>query len=120
MFSPQANGAIPATDASRLPDGTIRTKAHVDSIFEGGVQLAGEKIGAQAVVIATEGPETARLLGEENVAGSRGVTCLYFDAAETPLAEPTSCSQRGRKRYCKQPLFSECGWHLRTHLKVGP
>jgi len=83
-------GAIPQQIASRLPDGSIRTKVHVDSIFEGGVQLAGgEKIGAQAVVIATEGPETARLLGEENVAGSRGVTCLYFDAAETPLAEPT-------------------------------
>jgi phytoene dehydrogenase-like protein len=82
-------GAIPEQIAARLPAGTVRTEARVESIQEEGVTLkSGEKIKAQAVVVATEGPEVARLLGDKEKPGSRSVTCLYFETNEPPLSEP--------------------------------
>jgi phytoene dehydrogenase-like protein len=82
-------GAIPDQIATRLPEGTVRTEARVESIQEDGVTLkSGEKIKAQAVVLATEGPEAARLLGDKEKSGSRSVTCLYFETNEPPLSEP--------------------------------
>ncbi len=82
-------GAIPDQIASRLPAETIRTRTRVESIQEDGVILeTGEKMGARAVVLATEGPETARLLGDKEAPGSRSVTCLYYEAMEAPLREP--------------------------------
>ena len=82
-------GAIPEQIAARLPPGTVRTEAWVESIQEDGVTLkSGEKIKAQAVVVATEGPEAARLLGDKEKPGSRSVTCLYFETKEPPLSEP--------------------------------
>jgi len=72
-----------------LPAGTVRTEARVESIQEDGVTLkSGEKIKAQAVVVATEGPEVARLLGDKEKPGSRSATCLYFETNEPPLSEP--------------------------------
>ena len=82
-------GAIPEQIAARLPEGTVRTEARVESIHEDGVTLAsGEKIKAQAVVVATEGPEAARLLGDKEKPGCRSVTCLYFETNEPPLSGP--------------------------------
>jgi len=82
-------GAIPEQIAARLPAGTVRTEARVESIQEDGVSLkSGEKIKAQAVVVATEGPEAARLLNDKEKPGSRSVTCLYFETKEPPLSEP--------------------------------
>jgi hypothetical protein len=43
---------------------------------------------AQILVLAAEGPETARLLREEKPPGSRSATCVYFAAEEAPLTEP--------------------------------
>jgi phytoene dehydrogenase-like protein len=72
-----------------LPAGTVRTEARVESIQEDGVTLkSGEKIKAQSVIVATEGPEAARLLGDKEKPGSRSVTCLYFETKEPPLSEP--------------------------------
>lgn len=82
-------GAIPEQIAARLPVGTVRTGARVESIQEDGVTLkSGEKIKSKAVVVATEGPEAARLLGDKEKPGSRSVTCLYFETKEPPLSEP--------------------------------
>ena len=82
-------GAIPEQIAARLPAGTVRTEARVESIQEGGVTLqSGEKVKAHAVVVATEGPETARLLGNQERPGSRSVTCVYFVADEPPISAP--------------------------------
>ena len=82
-------GAIPEQIAARLPAGTVRTEARVESIQEDGVTLkSGEKIKAQAVVVATEGPEAARLLGDKEKPGSRSVSCLYYDTDEPPVSEP--------------------------------
>jgi phytoene dehydrogenase-like protein len=81
-------GAIPEQMAARLPAGTIRLGAHVASAGPREVRLdSGEAIGGDAVVIATEGPEAARL-GGLPAPGSRPVTCLYFAAERAPVAEP--------------------------------
>jgi len=82
-------GAIPDQVAARLPAGTVRTRVRVESIQEDGVILeSGEKIKAHAVVVATEGPEAAQLLGDKEKTGSRSVTCLYFETNEPPVSEP--------------------------------
>jgi len=82
-------GAIPEQIAARLPAGTVRTEARVESVQEDGVTLkSGEKIKARSVVVATEGPEAARLLGDKERLGSRSVSCLYFETDEPPLSEP--------------------------------
>lgn len=82
-------GAIPEQIAARLPAESLRTEARVESIQEDGVTLrAGERIKARAVVVATEGPEAGRLLGDKEKPGSRSVTCLYFETDDPPFSEP--------------------------------
>ncbi|HYN01303.1 MAG TPA: NAD(P)/FAD-dependent oxidoreductase [Vicinamibacteria bacterium] len=81
-------GAIPGQMARRLSEGTVRLGARVASAAPQEVRLeSGETIRGDAVVIATEGPEAARLAGLP-VPGSRPVTCLYFAAERAPVAEP--------------------------------
>jgi len=82
-------GAIPEQIAARLPEGTVRTGARVESIQEDGAILqSGEKIKARAAVVATEGPEAARLLGDKEKPGSRSVSCLYYETDDPPVSEP--------------------------------
>jgi phytoene dehydrogenase-like protein len=81
-------GAIPEQLASQLPQGLVRVNARAVSVQERGVNLeSGERIKGRAVVVGTEGPEAARLLGR-NPPASRSVTCLYFASLEPPLTEP--------------------------------
>ena len=82
-------GSIPEQIAARLPAESIRTEAPVASIQEDGVTLtSGEQIKAHAMVMATEGPEAARLLGDKEKPGSRSVSCLYYSTDEPPVSEP--------------------------------
>jgi phytoene dehydrogenase-like protein len=82
-------GAIAEQLAEGFPDGCIRTGSRVQTLEEGGVVLAsGHRIRARAVVLATEGPETARLIGLPKTAGSCGELCLYFAAEAPPIAAP--------------------------------
>lgn len=82
-------GAIPDQIAARLPAGRVRTEARVASIQADGVTLAGgERIKAHAVVVATEGPEAARLLGDTTIPGSRSASCIYYSAVDPPVPEP--------------------------------
>lgn len=72
-----------------LPADRIRTDSRVESIHPQGVVLkSDETIDGCAVVLATEGPETARLVGAPIQIGSRGELCLYFAAQKPPLDEP--------------------------------
>ena len=82
----QGMGAIPHQLAENMPDGSIRTDARVAAIHQGRVELtSGETIKGQVVIVATEGPETARLLGDRQIMDSRGELCLYYAAkAATP------------------------------------
>jgi len=78
-------GAIPGQIASRLPADSLRLNSRVESIQDQSVILSsGEKVTARALVLATEGPETARLLGEAKRSGSRSTTCVYFAADDPP------------------------------------
>jgi phytoene dehydrogenase-like protein len=82
-------GEIPAQLASRLPKGTIRLGRSVSSVKAGGVTLLdGEEMRADAVVVATEGPEAARLLRVIPKPSSKGATSLYFDVPVPPVAGP--------------------------------
>ena len=82
-------GAIPEQIVSRLPEGTVRTEARVESIQKEEVILhSGETIKARAVVVATQGPEAARLFGDKEKPGSRSVSCLYYETDEPPVSEP--------------------------------
>jgi phytoene dehydrogenase-like protein len=82
-------GAIPQQMARRLPKGTVRLGARVASVSPRGVRLeSGEKISGRAVVVATEGPEAARLTAQLATPASRSVTALYFAAEHAPIEEP--------------------------------
>jgi phytoene dehydrogenase-like protein len=82
-------GAIPAQLAGSLPAGTVRTGSPVAKVEEGKVVLASrEEIPARAVVLATDGGETSRLLGEEKPFAAVDCSCIYFTAAKPPVAEP--------------------------------
>jgi phytoene dehydrogenase-like protein len=85
----QGMSAIPEQLAENLPEGSIRTGARVESIHHGKVELnSGETIKGRAVVLATEGPETARLAGIPRQGSSRGELCLYYAAKNSPINRP--------------------------------
>jgi phytoene dehydrogenase-like protein len=81
-------GAIPAQLAGDLPDGVVRTSARVVAL-DGTTAVVddGTKVAARALVVATEGPVAAELLGIEDP-GSRAVACVYFGADHAPRPEP--------------------------------
>jgi phytoene dehydrogenase-like protein len=73
--------------AGGLPQGSIRVGAPVESVDAESVALAsGERLGARAVVVATDGTEASRLLAEIPAPSWRSVTCVYFAAPSTPFA----------------------------------
>ena len=81
--------AIPDQLMQDLPIDRIRTASRVASIHPGGVILeSGKTIDGCAVVLATEGPETARLTGNPKPGVSRGEICVYFAAKQSPVDEP--------------------------------
>jgi len=82
-------GQIPRQLASSLPEGVVRLNTRVEAVKAGEIRLeSGEELKAQAVVVATDGPEAMRVLGTRKKVQSRGVSCLYFDAPESPVEEP--------------------------------
>lgn len=82
-------GAIPEQLASGLPVSAFRFGAQVECLQNGGVMLgSGEMLGARAVVVATEAPAAARLLGNTQPVASMGTCCLYFAARKPPVSEP--------------------------------
>jgi phytoene dehydrogenase-like protein len=82
-------GAIPQQLAAALPQETVHLHTPVRAVTPGRVLLvSGDERRAKAVVVATAGPEAARLLGDTVQPGSRSVTCLYFAATRSPLSEP--------------------------------
>ena len=82
-------GAIARQLSENLPADRIRTGARVESIREKcAVLTSGERIGCRTVVLATEGPETVRLLEKPAPIASRGELCLYFAAKDAPMDAP--------------------------------
>ena len=82
-------GAIPAQIAAALPADTVRLATPVAAIDAGRCILrSGDVLEGRAVVVATEGPEAARLLDLPPPSRSRAVTCLYYAAERAPIAAP--------------------------------
>jgi phytoene dehydrogenase-like protein len=82
-------GEIPLQLAGRLPEGAVRLGARVVEVAPGKVTLeSGEELLGEAVVVAVEGPEAARLLPGITDPGSKSTVCLYFDAPEPPVRGP--------------------------------
>ncbi len=81
-------GAIPAQLAADLPDGAVQLGARVTAV-DGTTAVVdgGRSVSARAVVVATEGPTAAGLLGIPDP-GSRAAVCLYFAADCAPRPEP--------------------------------
>ncbi|MFZ9676680.1 MAG: protoporphyrinogen/coproporphyrinogen oxidase [Ilumatobacteraceae bacterium] len=77
-------GRIPDQLASRLPAGSIHLATPVTAVHADGVDVSGHRITARAVLVATEGPAAATLLGLPSVR-SRSVSCVYFAADEAPV-----------------------------------
>lgn len=82
-------GALADQLAGCLDDRALRLRAPVERILDDSVLLAGgERVGAPAVVVATEAPEARRLLGDLATPAWRGVTTLWFAAPKAPIDEP--------------------------------
>jgi hypothetical protein len=79
---------IPEQLATRLAPDSLELNCSVQRISDGGVVLGdGEERQAKALVVATGGPEAARLLGREPTK-TRGTTCFYFSAPLPPIKGP--------------------------------
>lgn len=124
----QGMGAIPAQLAEKLPGGSIRTGTRVESVHQGKVELtSGESIKGQAIVLATEGPETARLAAIPVQSGSRGEICLYFAAEKPPIDEPYLILNGDRTGWVNSltvpsivaPSYAPAGQHLISVVVIG-
>jgi phytoene dehydrogenase-like protein len=76
--------AIPRQLADRLPVGTVHLGAPVTAATPTSVTVDGSTISAAAVVVATEGPVAASLLGLAPVE-SKSVGAVYFAAPTPPI-----------------------------------
>ena len=82
-------GEIPRQLGAGIPKDRIQFNMKVDSIDHGGLTLAnGQKIDAKTIVLATEGPETIRLLKKSAQSVSMKERCLYFSAETSPIDKP--------------------------------
>ena len=74
--------------AGRLAPGTVRLGSAVAGLHEGGVRLAdGDVVEAARVVVATDGPQAARLLDEIDDPGSLAVGACWYAAERDPVGE---------------------------------
>jgi protoporphyrinogen oxidase len=81
-------GAIPAQIAEKFPADSIRLNSRVESLHENEITLAGgEAVRSRAIVVATDAPSAAHLVGETEPA-SRSVSCFYYAADESPVRGP--------------------------------
>jgi glycine/D-amino acid oxidase-like deaminating enzyme len=83
---------LPEQLADRLPAGTVHLGARVEAVRDGEVAVAGgEPVQADHVVVATEGPVAAELLGADtlgHVAPGRGTVTLWYAAERSPIGAP--------------------------------
>jgi len=82
-------GEIPAQIAGRLPEGSVQTGRRVAAARPGRVRLVdGTVLEGDAVVIAVDGVEAARMTGRLEEPRFRRATCLYFEAPAPPIRGP--------------------------------
>ena len=77
-------GAISEQLSKQINESSIRLTSSVDKVEGKKVILeSGESFLPSNLIIATEGPATAKLLGQESPL-SRSVSCIYFSAPQAP------------------------------------
>jgi len=83
-------GAIPRQLADQLPAGSLRLNREVKRVEASAVELAdGERLAARALVVATEGPRAAELLGDQLPAPDSCSTVSFcFASDKPPIDEP--------------------------------
>ncbi len=83
---------LPEQLAAQLPLGTVRLGHRVTEVGHGTVTVdGGDRVAADQVVVATEGPTALGLLGERfpgAVAPDRGTATVYYRTASPPLQRP--------------------------------
>ena len=80
-------GAIPEQLAGRLRPGTVHLNAEVSAIATGSVALSdGRQALADRIIVATEGPRAASLLGLPEVE-SNPASCVWFAASTPPIPD---------------------------------
>ena len=77
-------GTISTQLASHLPPQAVRLEAPVSAVKPGEVRIGDRVVAAQRVIVATEGPAAASLLGLDAVE-SNPATCVWFAADEAPV-----------------------------------
>ncbi|MGD8524141.1 MAG: NAD(P)/FAD-dependent oxidoreductase [Desulfobacterales bacterium] len=111
-----------------IPPDRIRPNARVESVHpRGAVLKSGEIVEGCAVVLATEGPETARLVGAPGRQDSRGELCLYFAAKTPPIDEPYLILNGDRTGWVNSltvpsvvaPTYAPAGQHLISVVVLG-
>lgn len=81
-------GALPAQLMTHLTPGTVHTGHAVVAVDRHGATTTdGRHVAARAVVVATDGPAAARLLGLPPVTG-HAVSCCWFAAPTSPVRKP--------------------------------
>ncbi|MCP2246560.1 NAD(P)/FAD-dependent oxidoreductase [Lentzea aerocolonigenes] len=81
-------GELPKAMAERLPQHTIHLETAVKAVHDHGVDLEdGQRITADAVVVATDGTTAARLLPGLAEPRWHGVTTWYFRPERSPLRD---------------------------------
>ena len=82
-------GQIPIQLAGRVPAGSIRYHAEVTEVGERHVVVDGSRVESQAVVVATDAVDAARLTsGEVGDPGANSVTTWWFAADDAPVKRP--------------------------------
>jgi hypothetical protein len=100
--------ALPRQLASRLPEGAVRLDVEVVRVHDHGVELAGgERVAADAVVVATDGSVAARLVPGLREPEWNGVTTWYFRPPEPPLRDPTLLVDGDRGLVVNTAVISE-------------
>ncbi|MFG3049690.1 FAD-dependent oxidoreductase [Kitasatospora sp. NPDC048239] len=112
--------AVPAQLAAALPAGTVRTGVRVTSIAADGVETAGHgRIGAQAVVVATDARSAADLLPGLRLPDFHPVTTFYHAADRSPIGEPVLLLD-GDRPHGNPPLVSHSLVLSELHPSYAP
>ncbi|WP_439658748.1 NAD(P)/FAD-dependent oxidoreductase [Lentzea sp. HUAS TT2] len=81
-------GELPKALAARLPEGTVQLNTAVHAVHDNGVDLeGGERLKADAVVVATDGTTAAALLPGLAEPRWNSVTTWYFRPPRSPLRD---------------------------------
>lgn len=82
-------GQISEQLAGRIPAGTIRYGAEVTEVADHHVIVDGTRVESQAVIVATDATDAARLtVGEVTDPGANNLTTWWFAAPEAPVKRP--------------------------------